>query len=456
MTYTGVATKEPASASPTLDLVEWIVTGSKNAISDKARTIGAKSVVDTIACMLGALAEPGLNILTRTIRTHPDLPSSLIGFATAAAPSDAALINGMAAHMLDLDDGDFVSRAHPSCVILPTLLALGEARRSSGKALLDAFVTGWTVMQTIGAMVVPEMPKRGYHVTSAVGVIAAAAGAAKLLSFDCKKTATAMGIAASASAGIRANFGTDMKPYHAGCAAAAAVRAVELAEAGFTASTSILEATDGLIAVLVDKVATGRVRKHVDRLLNGEVRFEDEPPNIKFFAACHCVHAQIEGALKLRSKIEDLNSIRSIIVEGGTHTALYMIHSRPVTGLEAKFSMEGATAIALVDGAGGPNQFTDISINRPEVQKLLRKADAVGLDPRLDAPDLADEEAVGRALATIVAAGKARDVDAESALAGWVRRFRERFQRMEALARARDIDLARADAGVVDALWQEA
>ncbi len=90
------------------------------------------------------------------------------------------------------------------------------------------------------------------------------------------------------------------------------------------------------------------------------------------------------------------------------------------------------------------------------VQKLLRKADAVGLDPRLDAPDLADEEAVGRALATIVAAGRARDVDAESALAGWARRFRERFQRMEALARTRGIDLARADAGVVDALWQEA
>ena len=90
------------------------------------------------------------------------------------------------------------------------------------------------------------------------------------------------------------------------------------------------------------------------------------------------------------------------------------------------------------------------------VQKLLRKADSVGLDPALDAPDLPDEEAVGRALATIVAAGRARDVDAESALAGWVRRFRERFQRMEALARGRHVDLARADADVVNALWQEA
>jgi tetrapyrrole methylase family protein/MazG family protein len=107
----------------------------------------------------------------------------------------------------------------------------------------------------------------------------------------------------------------------------------------------------------------------------------------------------------------------------------------------------GAESIVASVTAGLPSLLA--------VQKLLRKADSVGLEPALDAPDLADEEAVGRALAAIVAAGTARDVDAESALAGWVRRFRERFQRMEALARARDVDLARADAGVVNALWQE-
>ena len=90
------------------------------------------------------------------------------------------------------------------------------------------------------------------------------------------------------------------------------------------------------------------------------------------------------------------------------------------------------------------------------VQKLLRKADAVGLDPELAAPDLADEEAIGHALATIVAAGKAHDVDAESALAGWVRRFRERFQRMEALARARATSTSRPPTPAPSTrLWQE-
>jgi tetrapyrrole methylase family protein/MazG family protein len=89
------------------------------------------------------------------------------------------------------------------------------------------------------------------------------------------------------------------------------------------------------------------------------------------------------------------------------------------------------------------------------VQKLLRKADSVALDPRLDVPDLRDDAAVGEALATIAAAGRAHDIDAESALAGWARRFRDRFQRMEALAHERGIDLAAADPEVTTSLWNE-
>lgn len=114
---------------------------------------------------------------------------------------------------------------------------------------------------------------------------------------------------------------------------------------------------------------------------------------------------------------------------------------------QIKRTETGADSIVAGVTAGLPSLLA--------VQKLLRKADAVALDPELAPPDLADDEAVGRALATIVAAGKAHDIDAESALAGWARRFRDRFQRMEELARERDIDLAAADAESTQALWNE-
>jgi tetrapyrrole methylase family protein/MazG family protein len=95
------------------------------------------------------------------------------------------------------------------------------------------------------------------------------------------------------------------------------------------------------------------------------------------------------------------------------------------------------------------------------VQKLLRKADSVALSPEMDspfgdAPGPVTETEIGDALAAIAAHGAANGIDAESALAGWVRRFRERFQRMEALARERGVDLSDADGDVTAALWRDA
>ena len=114
---------------------------------------------------------------------------------------------------------------------------------------------------------------------------------------------------------------------------------------------------------------------------------------------------------------------------------------------QIKQSETGAESLVAGVTAGLPSLLA--------LQKLLRKADSVALDPGLVTPDLLDDEAVGHALATIVAAGKQRDIDAESALAGWVRRFRDRFQRMEALARERGVDLAAADPAVTAELWNK-
>jgi tetrapyrrole methylase family protein/MazG family protein len=102
--------------------------------------------------------------------------------------------------------------------------------------------------------------------------------------------------------------------------------------------------------------------------------------------------------------------------------------------------------------------------------KLYRKAASVGLDPRPDAaatlgdlvarlgvaPDPQVEEALGEVLAAVVAVGRDRGIDAESALAGWAGRFTRRFQALEAAARQHGIDLATADAATVARLWADA
>lgn len=109
--------------------------------------------------------------------------------------------------------------------------------------------------------------------------------------------------------------------------------------------------------------------------------------------------------------------------------------------------------------AGSGSILGDVPAALPallHVQKLLRKADAIGLDPGLPAIEVRDDDSAGAALAAIVAAGRVSGVDAESALSAWARGFRRRFEAMERLAAARGVDLAQADAAAVAALWEQA
>ena len=134
---------------------------------------------------------------------------------------------------------------HPSVPILPAALALAERQHASGAALLVAFVAGVEVEAKLGRALNPVHYETGWHATSTLGVFGAAAAAAKLLGLSAERTAHALAIAASMASGIKANFGTDGKPWHAGHAGRCGVEAALLAEAGFTGNPRALEHEDG-------------------------------------------------------------------------------------------------------------------------------------------------------------------------------------------------------------------
>jgi 2-methylcitrate dehydratase PrpD len=73
----------------------------------------------------------------------------------------------------------------------------------------------------------------GFHNTATLGTIAAAAACARLVNATERQTAVILGIATTQSAGLRAQFGSDVKPLHAGLAAQTAVIATQLTLAGF-------------------------------------------------------------------------------------------------------------------------------------------------------------------------------------------------------------------------------
>ncbi|HHT0209490.1 TPA: MmgE/PrpD family protein, partial [Raoultella planticola] len=145
-----------------------------------------------------------------------------------------ALRLGYAGHALDFDDFHADFRGHPSTVILPAVLALAAERADiDGDRFLDAYVIGVEAAGRLGLAAGPRHYTLGFHSTATLGTIAAAAACARFVGAGARDTAVILGIAATQASGLRAQFGSEAKPLHAGLAAQAAVSATLLALSGF-------------------------------------------------------------------------------------------------------------------------------------------------------------------------------------------------------------------------------
>jgi 2-methylcitrate dehydratase PrpD len=171
------------------------------------------------------------------------------GRARRADLIDAAFLGGTAAHGIELDDGFRQGSVHPGCVVVPTALALGCARRSNGQALMQAIVAGYETVIAIGRACHPDLRQRGFHPTAAVGVFGSAAAAGKLGALSAVRLANAFGLAASSAGGLFAfvNGGGDIKRLHAGHAAREGLQAALLAAQGVEGPPGVLEARDGFL-----------------------------------------------------------------------------------------------------------------------------------------------------------------------------------------------------------------
>src|SRR5437763_8081615 len=222
--------------------------------------------------------------------------ASVIGHQTRLPALSAALVNGAAGHALDYDDVNMAMPGHPSVAILPGLLALAELKRSSGREVITAFVAGYETACRIGAALQPGHYNLGFHSTGTVGAFGAAAACARLLGLDAEATAMALGIAGTQAAGLKSQFGTMCKPFHAGKAAQNGLLAARLAARGFSSRPDLVECEQGFA------------------LTHGpDFRPElalAEPPNgfhifanlFKYHAACYLTHGPIEAARAVRGQ----------------------------------------------------------------------------------------------------------------------------------------------------------
>ena len=174
--------------------------------------------------------------------------TSVIGQGFKSSALQAAFANGTAAHALDFDHS-FTLMGQPTAPIIPAIFALGEALGSSGRQLIEAYVTGYEVTGKL-AHSLRDSAHEGWHAPSTLGSFGAAAGCAKLLGLSAAQVEMALGITASMASGVVANFGTMTKPLHVGLGARNGVLAAKLAQGGFTANAKAIEAGVGFYQTL--------------------------------------------------------------------------------------------------------------------------------------------------------------------------------------------------------------
>jgi 2-methylcitrate dehydratase PrpD len=289
----------------------------------------------------------------------------------------AALANGTAAHALDFDDTNFAMLGHPSAPVLSAALAAGELTMTDGRSLVHAFLLGFEVETTMAAVMNPAHYEKGFHATGTLGTMGAAAAAARLLGLDVAQTRTALAVAASQASGLKENFGTMTKPFHAGHAARSGVLSALLARDGFTASEQAIEGPQGYFAVL----SAGKRDEQVLESLGAPWKILETGVAVKPYPSCACTHSIIDSALELQ-RTHRIRPEQVAEVTVGVNAAVprILIHGNPRSGLEAKFSGEFSAAAALCDGRVGIATFRDDKTEDPAIRELMTRVRLV-VDP---------------------------------------------------------------------------
>jgi 2-methylcitrate dehydratase PrpD len=344
--------------------------------------LGKKSILDGLGPALVGAKTPTCQVL-QSYLGGIGLPlegSTVIGTGMRLPPRFAALANGTATHAHDYDDtmqaatGKFQG-IHPTAPVFTALAAQAERSRKGvrdGRALLAAYEIGVEVTCKLFDATAPEHILNGFHSTGTCGLLGAAAAVAAFEGAQVDRVRTTLGIAASMAAGLQENFGTMVKPFHAGRSAEGAIVAADLAHAGFTSSPIILEAPRGFFQAY----GGGWERERIVGRLGRPWSFVDRGIWLKPWPTGSLGHPAVTLFLELTRKHGvDPARIARIKVCTSENIHKTLLHHRPTTELEAKFSMEFCIAAILLNRELGLQHFTDEFVESAPIQRLINLID---------------------------------------------------------------------------------
>lgn len=361
-------------------VIEFILGTEADSIPEDVKAISRRCFVDGAGLMVAGSTDHSGRIVQAYIKEFGGEPEARIFGTDMTVPAQtAAFANGVAAHAMDYDDTQLSSYpdriygllTHPTTPVLAASMAMAEALGSTGEELLTAFMIGFEVECKVAECIKPDHYIKGFHTTGTIGAIGAAAATAKLMDLDEGQLRFCMGIACSESAGLRANFGTMTKPFHAGRAAENGVVAARLAGGGYTSDPGVFDGEWGFMQIM----GGGCDPDYLVGKLGNPWSAVDPGVSIKPYPSGSLSHPSMDAMrdLILEHNIE-ADQVKKVRLGTTTRILQPLRYDEPENELEAKFSMKYSLGILLLNGGrGGIAQYRDDVVAQPEVKEVLEK-----------------------------------------------------------------------------------
>jgi 2-methylcitrate dehydratase PrpD len=343
----------------TRELAEFIVESRWSSIPTLISHEAKRALLNWAGCAIGGCRDEAVGTALAALSEFAGRPqATVLGRSERMDILNAAALNGLSSNILDFDDTHLRTVLHPTVPVAAAAIALAERSRATGAELLHAFILGVEVECRVGNAISPEHFNAGWHITATCGIFGAAAACAKLLDLDAKSTAWAFGIAASQAAGATGAHGSMTKSWNMANAARNGLMAALLAARGFTSTEQGLEGERGFTRVFAQ-------RRDLDEIIRGLGETWELAQNAYKPYPCGIIaHPVIDACLALR---DDARAAPDAVerIELRVHPLVRMLmgNPAPLTGLEAKLSVQHCAAAALIYGQVGAREFTDACVN---------------------------------------------------------------------------------------------
>jgi 2-methylcitrate dehydratase PrpD len=371
-------TPKPDSKDVTRTLAHYLVNASYADLPENVRKEGVRTLLNYVGVAIGGSHHQTVDIAVAALAPFSGPPQAgLFGRSERFDVMNAAFVNGVSSHIFDYDDTHLKTIIHPGGPVISAILALAEMSPVNGRDFLNALVLGVETECRIGNSVYPNHYDVGWHITGTAGVFGAAAAAGRLLGLNEQQMVWALGLAASQPVGLRESFGSMNKSFNPGRAASNGLFAAILASKNYTSSDGMIEAKRGWANTISTKQDWSEITGGLGQ------RYETALNTYKPFACGIVLHPAIDAAIRLRND-NGLSAAQIKRIELKVHPLVLELTGKktPKEGLEGKFSVYHAVAVAVIEGAGGEKQFSDRAVRDPVVIELRSKVVPV-IDPAM-------------------------------------------------------------------------